>query len=482
MSSLQKKILLSLIIIIIIQLSCDGGISPQDRRVPIVVNQMAIKFDPFLKGIQIVPINGVQPPIITEVISGTMGTVGKISGLGYPEQPKSIRLYRIQLNGCGNTPQPIVLLAETTTLNRLWNINYQILPSEVVGATQVLNGIESTLSNLMVLSEDKLLSIDYYSEINQSEIDVTNPFTITGSAFPNSCIVMKNEERMDFFSSDKEGKWYKEVQLKPGRNEFEIYPYNWDYLTYKLILYGTVPKMSWPLKGSSMITAFFGKNNYHSRNFRTHFHDGLDIKSEEENNEVFSVADGYVFYIQVDTGNDNGGNTVFIDHGGWFSAYVHLSIIEIKGLDSPKISGYIKNPIEVKRGEKIGIMGNTGCYYYENENKKKCGVHLHFSAARWINGNREITIKKNPNKTLWTLLDYGLFNINPPKNQILQIVNIETQPVEKIVTQPSDDRLMKCVSDIDIWDNLDWSSIKIINIDGTNFSEYGNSDKCAMLR
>ena len=111
-----------------------------------------------------------------------------------------------------------------------------------------------------------------------------------------------------------------------------------------------------------------------------HFHAGFDLKTmQKEGLEVHAVADGYVSRIKISTfGN---GKTIYITHpNGYTSVYGHLQkgvgIIEdfIRNAhyedNSFEIERYLKpNALEVKKGQVIGLSGNTGASE---------GPHLHF--------------------------------------------------------------------------------------------------------
>ncbi len=85
-------------------------------------------------------------------------------------------------------------------------------------------------------------------------------------------------------------------------------------------------------------------------------HRGVDLKAPFV--PVYSINDGKVVMAQNYLLE---GNFIIVDHGSAiFSLYIHLSKINVKE------GQYIK------RGEKIGISGNTG-------NAKSDGPHLHFA-------------------------------------------------------------------------------------------------------
>lgn len=87
---------------------------------------------------------------------------------------------------------------------------------------------------------------------------------------------------------------------------------------------------------------------------------------------IQAFADGKVTYVYDEdpdnkTFKQNSGNTVVIDHGnGYSTKYFHLAL---------GVSEYVKVGKQVKKGDSIGYMGNTGA---------SRGLHLHFEVL--ING------------------------------------------------------------------------------------------------
>jgi murein DD-endopeptidase MepM/ murein hydrolase activator NlpD len=69
-----------------------------------------------------------------------------------------------------------------------------------------------------------------------------------------------------------------------------------------------------------------------------------------------------------------GGNSIYIDHGGLVTVYMHLSRIDVKAGDT------------VKRGQVIGLVGATG---------RVTGPHLHF-AVRWHGARVDPTLLLAP--------------------------------------------------------------------------------------
>ena len=85
-------------------------------------------------------------------------------------------------------------------------------------------------------------------------------------------------------------------------------------------------------------------------------HAGVDLAPNYNDTEyqVYAIADGKIAGVWQNGSEDHGlGNTIIIDHGEFYALYGHLSRIL-------KLGG------EVKRGDTIGFIGNTGygCDYW----------------------------------------------------------------------------------------------------------------------
>jgi murein DD-endopeptidase MepM/ murein hydrolase activator NlpD len=113
----------------------------------------------------------------------------------------------------------------------------------------------------------------------------------------------------------------------------------------KVILGEGTGKFSWPVIGSSISSGFgtrWGK-----------FHKGVDLTSG--NRSILAADNGKVIYAGY---KSDYGNHIIIDHlNGYKTVYGHLSKMNVS-------VGTI-----VEKGEKIGVMGNTG---------DSTGTHLHF--------------------------------------------------------------------------------------------------------
>ena len=111
-----------------------------------------------------------------------------------------------------------------------------------------------------------------------------------------------------------------------------------------------------------------------------HFHMGIDIKSSNgrSGDRILAAADGVISRINV---NPSGyGNAIYIDHdNGYTTVYAHLSAFSNTLTQYIQSQQYRSNSFQqqlypdslffVRKGETIGMMGNSG---------RSFGPHLHF--------------------------------------------------------------------------------------------------------
>ena len=130
----------------------------------------------------------------------------------------------------------------------------------------------------------------------------------------------------------------------------------------------TQGKLSWPVKASSpnydIITSKYGYRRYYIYGrWVEDEHTGVDIGVRYQ--PVYAAADGTIDTATVYGGTY--GTYIIINHGGGYTTrYAHLSEF------------HVKVGQKVKRGQQIGVTGNTG---------NSSGPHLHFEVR--INGKTE---------------------------------------------------------------------------------------------
>ena len=91
----------------------------------------------------------------------------------------------------------------------------------------------------------------------------------------------------------------------------------------------------------------------------TKFHGGIDF-SGPTGLGIYATGDGVV--IRVEKNKSGYGNNILIDHGyGYMTRYAHLHSFKVK------------KGQKVKRGQEIGLMGNTG---------KSTAPHLHYEVIK----------------------------------------------------------------------------------------------------
>ena len=123
------------------------------------------------------------------------------------------------------------------------------------------------------------------------------------------------------------------------------------------------------------------------------FHEGMDF-SADTGTPIFATGNGKVVYAGWKRGY---GNTIDIDHGyDYLTRYAHLSKIEVR-------KGNV-----VKRGEEIGLVGNTG---------KSTGPHLHY----------EVRLKDRPMNPV----NYYFLDLSPEEyDQMVQLSSNQGQVMD----------------------------------------------------
>lgn len=121
----------------------------------------------------------------------------------------------------------------------------------------------------------------------------------------------------------------------------------------------------YPLHSAIKLVSHFGELR------PDHFHMGLDISTNgKENDPVFAIKDGYVIRARIEEGGT--GKCLFIQHNdGTVSVYGHLNhffkaleqILHEKQYKEKKWQQdtlFMQPVFKIKKGEQIGLSGNTG--------------------------------------------------------------------------------------------------------------------------
>lgn len=193
------------------------------------------------------------------------------------------------------------------------------------------------------------------------------------------------------------------------------------------LLIVTYPSQSQTFKYADYFRSPLDIPLYLSGNFgelrSTHFHAGLDFKTQGTiGKNVYAVADGYVSRIKVRAGGY--GNALYINHpNGLTTVYGHLHAYNdniatfVKKYqyrnNTHQFDLYLKNDqIPVKKGEIIGISGNSG---------SSSGPHLHFEireslAQRPRNGLLyDFNVRDNIKPSIRGIAIYDIMNNNEKK-------------------------------------------------------------------
>ena len=133
----------------------------------------------------------------------------------------------------------------------------------------------------------------------------------------------------------------------------------------------------WPLRGGiGHETAGFGMNRDPFTG-APHMHTGLDISTYRQGDPIIATADGQVAYTGYEPSGF--GNYIIIRHPhGFYTRYAHM------------LSFRVETGQQVKQGETIGYIGNTG---------RSTGPHLHYEVhigSDVVNPKKYINIRPNP--------------------------------------------------------------------------------------
>ena len=164
--------------------------------------------------------------------------------------------------------------------------------------------------------------------------------------YVNSDMVVNTAKRIDVLSS----------QIYVQSKSFdEIY----EMAKNKSEMLSCIPAIM-PVKGTDIyrISSHYGQRTDPFYKV-TKFHGGIDF-SGPVGLGIYATGDGVV--VKVEKNKSGYGNNVVIDHGyGYKTRYAHLHTIKVKKGE------------KVKRGQEIGLLGNTG---------KSTAPHLHYEVIK----------------------------------------------------------------------------------------------------
>ena len=164
--------------------------------------------------------------------------------------------------------------------------------------------------------------------------------------YVNSDMVVNTAKRIDVLSS----------QIYVQSKSFdEIY----EMAKNKSEMLSCIPAIM-PVKGTDIyrISSHYGQRTDPFYKV-TKFHGGIDF-SGPVGLGIYATGDGVV--VKVEKSKSGYGNNVVIDHGyGYKTRYAHLNTIKVKKGE------------KVKRGQEIGLLGNTG---------KSTAPHLHYEVIK----------------------------------------------------------------------------------------------------
>ncbi len=189
--------------------------------------------------------------------------------------------------------------------------------------------------------EKELLLSETIEELNSRSRRLEELFHSIGVIVPqkNKIIVDKAEE------DEGSGGLFHEISPLEAQKDELV-----DRIDLYLEKAGTIP-LGRPLYGR--VTSAFGKRR-DPFNGRMSFHDGVDIRGRR-GQKIYATADGVIAFA----GRNGGyGKYIRLRHaGGYETAYGHMRRI------------LVRKGQKVKRGEVIGLVGNTG---------RSTGPHLHY--------------------------------------------------------------------------------------------------------
>ncbi len=237
-----------------------------------------------------------------------------------------------------NSPKELVLKRENDQLKQ----QYTLLNKDIENLERVLNDIEKRDDNIYrVIFEAEPIS----ANVRKAGVGGVNRYANL-QGFNNSQLIIETTKRLDNIAKRMyiQSKSFDEV-IDMARNKEE--------------LLASIPAIQ-PVSNKDMkrMASGFG--------FRIHpiykvskMHAGMDF-SAPTGTDIFATGDGRI--LRVTTARSGYGKHVIIDHGyGYQTLYAHMS-----GID-------VKRGQQVKRGDVIGQVGNTGT---------SSAPHLHYEVIK----------------------------------------------------------------------------------------------------
>lgn len=224
---------------------------------------------------------------------------------------------------------------------------------------QTTEGLNNVMSSIMQEQNDLIKEKEEFKNKTTEIADTKHELEKRNEYLEST----KNQKKGLMVQAENEKKKYETKLSKLEREQLDIqdeingidYGHTGDYSQSDLPSKSKA-NLSRPVEKPYVITQGYGKTGF-SHNYKGGLHNGVDYVAKGDK-KIMAATDGRV----VGTGNMGYygyGKWVAVDHGnGLVTLYGHLSSIKVYKGD------------KVDKGDKIGIMGNTGF---------STGAHLHFT-------------------------------------------------------------------------------------------------------
>ncbi len=220
-----------------------------------------------------------------------------------------------------------------------------------VDPKQQIEQLQQTIANLKEEKQKQRIQFEQEKEILLGETieELNSRSKLLEDLFRSIGIIIPQKTKILLHKDEGSGGLFHEVSPLEAKK---------DELVGRIDFYlekANVIPLGKPLNGR--ITSRFGKRR-DPFNGRISFHDGIDIRGRR-GAEIYATAGGVI----TRAGRNGGyGNYVELQHrDGYETAYAHMKKI------------LVKRGQKVKRGDVIGLVGNTG---------RSTGPHLHYEIRR----------------------------------------------------------------------------------------------------